>query len=114
MSLILKSEKKIKIDACDLDGETALSVFARSAYVEVVKHLLANGARPERKDRSYGNTSLHFACQYAQADIVRALLSHDIQRGLCAIRNNLDMLPIDVARKFASAICELELRRVTK
>lgn len=103
--LALTGVSKEAVNMADADGETALSVLARSSYADVVELLLLNGANPECRDKALANTPLHWACKYGHCATVRLLLRY------CDVlaKNAAGETPLDLARKNACAQVELEL-----
>ncbi len=98
------------VNATDADGETALSVLARSSYAEVVDLLLHCGADVKSRDKSFHNTPLHWACKYGHPGTARTLLKcSDLNS-----KNAAGETPLDVAKKYARAQVELELRAVLR
>lgn len=61
------------VNAADVDGETALHHAARRGEVEVVRLLVAAGARVDARNR-YACTPLHVAARANGAEVVQALL----------------------------------------
>jgi hypothetical protein len=101
---LMRTGKEV-LNQCDADGETVLSVFARSNYAEVVDLLLSLGANVNCRDKVFRNTPLHWACKYGHANTVRLLLrSSDVNAVNAAGESALDL-----SRKNACAQVELEL-----
>ena len=65
-------------------GRTALMKACRHGHVDIVRLLLANGARVDEQDAS-GDTALSYAACNAYMDIVKLLLDHGADTEL---RNN--------------------------
>ncbi len=103
--LALTGATKEAVNVADADGETALSVLARSSYAEVVDLLLAHGASPDCRDKGSLNTPLHWACKYGHPNTVRLLLRCS---DVMAV-NAAGETPLDLAKKNACAQVELEL-----
>ncbi|CAG9764408.1 unnamed protein product [Ceutorhynchus assimilis] len=65
-----------EINTRDFSGDTQLHVAAWSGKRELVKHLLARGAKMDIKDYYYGQTALHFAAERGHFEIAKILLKH--------------------------------------
>src|SRR3954447_23534374 len=66
--------KQVDVNAAQADGMTALHWAAHQDDVELVKRLIAAGARAEVTNR-YGVTPLTLACTNGNVAIVKALLN---------------------------------------
>lgn len=104
---LLLSARQMDVNAADGDGETALSVLARSSYVRVVEVLLRCGADPRKTDRSHGYNCAHWAAKYGQAPVLRVLVKHAPQ--LLDLRSVKGHDVLAVAKIHARAAVELEL-----
>jgi hypothetical protein len=111
---LLLNMNLLNIEAEDGDGETALSVFSRSGYTDVVQLLISRGAKLSKKDKSYQNTCLHWACQYGQPGIVRIFLNSKEGDMLVEAKNVFGKTALDLCKKYAMATCELELKAKLK
>lgn len=69
---------KSKIDAnlIDKEGESLLGAASRLGNIEIIKHLIENGADVNFKNKSFGFTPLIQASQFANFDGVKILLEN--------------------------------------
>ncbi|KAK7946767.1 uncharacterized protein PG986_011088 [Apiospora aurea] len=63
----------VELDQPDSNGRTPLSYAAENGYVDIVSHLLEQGANPETDDDG-GLTPLHYAASTGQVEVSKILL----------------------------------------
>jgi ankyrin repeat protein len=89
-----------KIDALDHDGKTPLHLAVRRRRLDLVKFLLARGARARTQDKTLGCTPLHSAVERANEDALPSISVLELLLRAGAdvnVRNEFGETPLGVA-----------------
>lgn len=73
---LLDTLEDVKLDAVDVDGQTALFHASLFGHGQIVRRLIEMGASLDRKNKE-SRTALHVACQRGHCDVAQLLLAHE-------------------------------------
>ncbi|XP_021936633.1 ankyrin repeat and death domain-containing protein 1A-like isoform X4 [Zootermopsis nevadensis] len=77
VDFLLDTLEDIKVDAVDLEQQTALYHAALGGHVGIVRRLVEAGAKTESRNK-LGRTPLHAACEKGHVEVVEFLLHNDV------------------------------------
>jgi ankyrin repeat protein len=87
------------------DGKTPLFLAAKGGNIQIVNHLLENGASPNKTDRE-SNTALHQAVRQENPQVVKALITHGADT---TIANDNRLTALTMAKKQGNKTIEVLL-----
>ncbi|XP_049820265.1 ankyrin repeat and death domain-containing protein 1A-like isoform X2 [Aethina tumida] len=93
VNFLLDMLEDVRVDAVDIDGQTALFHAAIGGHKSVVKRLIEVGASPDKRNKE-SRTALHVACERGHCDVTELLLSHEADMEAKDINGNT---PLHVA-----------------
>ncbi|XP_044262237.1 ankyrin repeat and death domain-containing protein 1A-like isoform X2 [Tribolium madens] len=76
VDFLIDTLEDTRVDAVDIDGQTALFHAAMGGHIEIIKRLIDLGANLNKKNKE-NKTALHVACERGHCDVADLLLTHE-------------------------------------
>ncbi|EEZ97168.2 Tankyrase-like Protein [Tribolium castaneum] len=76
VDFLIDTLEDTRVDAVDIDSQTALFHAAMGGHIEIVKRLIDLGANLNKRSKE-SRTALHVACERGHCDVAELLLNHE-------------------------------------